>query len=208
MQKHLHVFFQKLSSTLQIVFSFVSAKKPPSKKASTFGGGCRWCCCGRCCCRLVIAWATQKTSLKTRTIRFLVAVLCCWMVVQFLWLWKGFHLQGGLHTWWSWWRGQPSSWSSRRCWNNRGGRLTVNLHYLLSCLGTANKKLTSQQTTTLGGGRCRGGGRGGRSREEEGEQGLEKAESEMNQVSLNLWWEWTRKGINHFIAFLAIWVDF
>merc|ERR550532_1250765 len=62
--KTITCFFRKLSSTLKIVFSFVSAKKSPSKKASTFGGGCGRCCSGRCCGRLVITWATEKTSSK------------------------------------------------------------------------------------------------------------------------------------------------
>merc|ERR550532_1598995 len=65
--KTITCFFRKLSSTLKIVFSFVSAKKSPSKKASTFGGGCGRCCSGRCCGRLVITWATEKTSSQQTT---------------------------------------------------------------------------------------------------------------------------------------------
>ena len=195
MQKQLHVLFRKLSSTLKIVFSFVSAKKSPSKKASTFGGGCGRCCRGRCCGRLVIAWATEKTSLKTRRIRFLkylhtLVALVDGCKVSVVMVVKR--------------RSPPRSPPhlvvvvagaavvvvvSSLLEQPRRPPINSNLHYLLSCLGTTKKNLTSQQTTTLGGGGCCGGGAGGSRREEEGEQGLEKAESEMNQVSLNLWRE-------------------
>ena len=41
--------------------------------------------------------------------------------------------------------------------------------------------MTSEQTTTLGGGGCCGCGRGVGRGEEQGEQGLEKTESEIHQ---------------------------